>query len=291
MSKLISEVTPYAPNGTASDYGLRASAVQYGTCSTAMTVSAKVVTCATFTADYLVEGSIIAVKFTAANSSNANNEADPANFTLNVNNTGAKPIKYIYQGALNSLPAKGFLKQNRIYLFYYDGTNWVAIVSNDTDTVPVDIDVEGGGDNLLAWGETITVATINGTDINVTMPDNPDTDTTYTVTTTGSGNAVTAVTLSGTTITAEKGATYNNYTHPTHTSQELGLYKIEVDSLGHVASTTTASIDDLPHDHDDEYLKLSGGTLTGALTLSSAAGTDSPALVFQRGTLTDNYND
>ncbi len=287
MSKLISEVKPY---GIASDYGLRASAVQYGTCSTAMTTSAKVVTCATFTTDYLVEGSIIAVKFTAANSSNVNNEADPANFTLNVNNTGAKPIKYIYQGTLSNLPTKGFIKQDHIYLFYYDGTNWVAMMANDTDTVPVGIDVSGGTTEL-EWGETQTIVTINGTDINVTMPDNPDTNTTYTVTTTGEGNAVTSVTLSGTTITASKDATYNNYVHPSYTSQELGLYKIETDTLGHVKSTSLATISDLPHNHDDAYLKLTGGTLTGTLTLSSAAATDSPALVFQRGTLSDNYND
>ena len=37
-------------------------------------------------------------------------------------------------------------------------------------------------------------------------------------------------------------------------------------------------------------LATTGGQLTGTLTLYSASG-DSPAIIFQRGTLTDNYND
>ena len=365
MANLISQVTPHVSSGTATDYGLRASAIQYGTCSTAMTATVKTVSCSSFTSNYLTEGSVVAVKFTAANSSDPNNEADPANLKLNVNSTGEKPIKYIYNGALSNLPSKGFLKQNRVYLFYYDGANWVAMIANDTDTKPVDTSVTGGSAEL-DWGETTTIATINGVDIAVTMPENPDT--TYTFTETGSGNAITSMTVSDTTVTFDKGATYNNYSHPsytshesglykvtvdntghvsgattvtksditalgipdknttytftksgsgnalsgftvsgteisfstatynnyshpTYTSQESGLYKITVDNTGHVSSTSAATISDLPHNHDDAYLKLTGGTLTGTLTLSSASGTDSPALRFQRGTLSDNYND
>ena len=61
-----------------------------------------------------------------------------------------------------------------------------------------------------------------------------------------------------------------------------------------------ATADGANHNHDDAYLKLTGGTLTGdttlsgsdkVLTLSGAAGQNSAALRFQRGTLTDNYND
>ena len=37
-------------------------------------------------------------------------------------------------------------------------------------------------------------------------------------------------------------------------------------------------------------LSTGGGQLTGGVTLYSASG-DSPAIIFQRGTLTDNYND
>ena len=44
------------------------------------------------------------------------------------------------------------------------------------------------------------------------------------------------------------------------------------------------------HDHDDTYLKLIGGELSGDLTLKVTSG-DSPKLIFQRGTLTDGYDD
>ena len=44
------------------------------------------------------------------------------------------------------------------------------------------------------------------------------------------------------------------------------------------------------HDHDDTYLKLIGGELSGDLTLKVTSG-DSPNLIFQRGTLTDGYDD
>ena len=39
-----------------------------------------------------------------------------------------------------------------------------------------------------------------------------------------------------------------------------------------------------------DYLQLSGGSVTGDLTLYAASG-NSPRLTFQRGTLTDNLND
>lgn len=70
-------------------------------------------------------------------------------------------------------------------------------------------------------------------------------NTTYTFTTTGTGNAVTAVTLSGTTVTVNKGATYNNYTHPAYTSRENGLYKITVNETGHVNAVNTVSKKDI----------------------------------------------
>lgn len=61
-----------------------------------------------------------------------------------------------------------------------------------------------------------------------------------------------------------------------------------------------ATADGENHNHDDLYLKLTGGTLTGdttlsgsdkVLTLSGPAGQNSAALRFQRGTSSDNYND
>lgn len=43
--------------------------------------------------------------------------------------------------------------------------------------------------------------------------------------------------------------------------------------------------------YDDTYLKLTGGNVTGDLALCNSEGGSSPRLTFQRGTLTDTYND
>ena len=94
--------------------------VFYGTCSTAAGTVAKVVECADFTADNLKAGAIIIVTFTATNSGAV------ANLTMNVNDTGAKHIKYINNGTLGNLSSAGYLKANTEYPFYYDGANWVC---------------------------------------------------------------------------------------------------------------------------------------------------------------------
>lgn len=94
--------------------------VFYGTCSTAAGTVAKVVECADFASDNLKAGAIIIVTFTATNSGAV------ASLTMNVNSTGAKPIKYINNGSLGNLSSAGYLKANTKYPFYYDGTNWVC---------------------------------------------------------------------------------------------------------------------------------------------------------------------
>lgn len=80
----------------------------YGTCSTAAATAAKTVACTGFK---LVTGAIIYVRFTVTNT------ADVANLTLNVNNTGAKAMKY-RNGNIWSAEA---LAANRVYCFVYDG--------------------------------------------------------------------------------------------------------------------------------------------------------------------------
>lgn len=103
-----------------------AGGVFYGTCSTAAGTVAKVVKCADFTADNLKAGTIIIVTFTATNSGAV------ANLTMNVNGTGAKPIKYINNGTLGNLSSAGYLKANTEYPFYYDGANWVCLFNVNT---------------------------------------------------------------------------------------------------------------------------------------------------------------
>jgi len=90
--------------------------VYYGTCDTAAETAEKVVTCADY--DALTVGDIVVVKFANTNS------AAVANLKLNVNSTGAKPLKYMYNNTVNNIPGVSYLL-NQVYICHYDGTNWV----------------------------------------------------------------------------------------------------------------------------------------------------------------------
>ena len=99
-----------------------ANITHYGVCSTAAGTATKTVSCSGFT---LATGARIFVKF---NNTNTNTTTSLA---LNVNSTGAKPIKY--RGALpSSLPGK--FVTNSVWEFVYDGTNYEVIGEIDSDT-------------------------------------------------------------------------------------------------------------------------------------------------------------
>ena len=95
-----------------------ANITHYGTCSTAAATAAKVVSLTGFT---LATGAKVSVKFTVANTASSP--------TLNVNNTGAKPIYH-----MGSAIASRYLLANRIYTFIYDGTNF-ELVGNGNHVV------------------------------------------------------------------------------------------------------------------------------------------------------------
>lgn len=97
-----------------------ANITHYGTCSTAAATAAKVVSCANFT---LATGARIIVKFTQTNT------ATNSGVTLNVNNTGAKPIYYRGSGTAWS---NGVLAANRTYEFVYNGSQYEFISDLDT---------------------------------------------------------------------------------------------------------------------------------------------------------------
>ena len=112
---------------------LNASRAWYAVCETAAGTVDKVATVSPATTEFsLHEGSSVFVKFTATNSGAV------ASLTLNVNGSGAKPIKYIYNGSLSDIPDKAYLKTNQTYQFYYDGTNWVVQMIYNTNTNYVD---------------------------------------------------------------------------------------------------------------------------------------------------------
>ena len=82
----------------------------YGTCSTASNISAKVVICDDFS---LFTGAEITVKFT--------NVPTTDTITLNVNNSGAKNVDF---SACGNKPYDE-IKANGCYGFVYDGTSWI----------------------------------------------------------------------------------------------------------------------------------------------------------------------
>ena len=174
------------------EYAIAASA--YATCDTASATQAKVASIVTdddtsnngFT---LIKGVSIQVFFT-----NTNTAASP---TLNVQSSGAKSI--FYKGA--AVPTN-FLKASRTYTFIYNGTNWVVVgdIVNAVNNNPT-----------LAWGTTSTVGTVDGVDLKVTMPANPNTDNDTKVTqaysTTSGSYPVLMSATSGISSTSSRGAT------------------------------------------------------------------------------------
>ena len=90
----------------------------YATCSTAAATAAKTVALSGFA---LATGARVLVKFTVTNSA--------ANPTLDVNDTGAKPIQY--RGAAI---AAGTLAANRTYEFVYTGAQYELVGDVDTNT-------------------------------------------------------------------------------------------------------------------------------------------------------------
>ena len=93
----------------------------YATCATAADTAIKTVDCPGFE---LTTGTVVIVKFTVTNT------AAVADLQLNVNETGAKGIKY--RNA--NLSAASVLTANRIYAMLYDGTYWQIIGDLDTNS-------------------------------------------------------------------------------------------------------------------------------------------------------------
>lgn len=126
----------------------------YGTCSTAADTLAKTVAITDF---ILIKNGEVSVFFTTANS--------VAGATLNVNNTGAKPIK-VYGAAVQP----GLIKARTIVKFQYDGSSWNIVSmfglekSQDSESLFVDMGLPSG----LKWAKAdIDITTESGfTEVN-----------------------------------------------------------------------------------------------------------------------------
>lgn len=101
------------------------STLTLATCSTARNVAAKVAMLANFV---LKPGATIVVQFTDTTTANPSS----GNLTLNVNNTGAKPIAYTRNGTIGALTyaMAGAFYNNLAHVFTYNGTYWVCLSYN-----------------------------------------------------------------------------------------------------------------------------------------------------------------
>lgn len=88
----------------------------YAVCSTVGSESAKTVTISGFTSDMLVAGTSIKIKFANTNTA--------ASASLNVSNTGGKPIVRYGTTIVGSTPATSWYS-GAVVTLVYDGTYWV----------------------------------------------------------------------------------------------------------------------------------------------------------------------
>lgn len=144
MANYVSNVTIPTDGGSTASYNVRELFPHVGNCTDAAATAAKTVTIGNFK---LYTGAWVVVKFSNTNS------AAVTSLTLNVDGTGAKPIKY--RNA--NLSSAGLLIANRYTYFIYDGTNYQIVGDFDT-TVPSN-NVTGSGTSgyLTKWNGTNTI--------------------------------------------------------------------------------------------------------------------------------------
>ena len=99
----------------------------YATCDTAAATVAKVAT-TTDSGFTLHDGVVVDVKFANTNSGAV------GSLTLNVNDTGAKSIKTMYNNSLANLTTAGQLYAGLVVRFVYSGTYWIAATNYNSDT-------------------------------------------------------------------------------------------------------------------------------------------------------------
>lgn len=247
-----------------------------GTCVTEADVAEKVVTCANFLS--LETGARITVTFGFANTASSP--------TLNVNSTGAKAIKY----RNTTLGSSHYWKAFDTLTFVYDSTCWRIEGHIDTDTVythPSYTAKTGKptANQTLAFGGTATVSQIisdatghvtDAYDRTITIPS-----------TLSNGTGTAGLIKTSSTVTSSSGYTacpvisgvpyYKDtntvYTHPSYTAKSSGLYKVTVDSTGHVSAATAvtkADITALGIPGSDTNTTYSNATTSAAGLMSAA---------------------
>ena len=260
----------------------------YGTCATEAATTAKVVTLANYA---LQTGGQVSVKFTYA---------VPAEATMNINSRGAKSI--FYKGAKI---VAGVIKAGDIATFIYDGTQYQLIAidrwQNDITTNASNLSTHTGNTTVhitaaerTAWNAkaSTSVATTSanglmskdmvtklngiatGAEVNQNAFANVKVGNT-TVAADAKQDTIEFVAGSNITITPDAtndkitiAATNTVYTHPTHTAYNSGLYKVTVNSLGHITAATAVSKSDITAlgipAQDTVYTHPSSGATAGS---------------------------
>ena len=119
----------------------------YGVCDTYGNNTEKKVDISNFE---LNDGAFVIVQFKYSNTSDRNS------ISLNVSDTGSKPIRYRGE----ALSSDTYLGENQVYMFVYDGNNWELVGSVDTN----DVDRLKFGGRVKAFSDILSgnIAVSNG---------------------------------------------------------------------------------------------------------------------------------
>lgn len=127
----------------------------YGTCATAESTTAKVVTLANYV---LTNGGYVSVKFT---------NGVPANATMNINSKGAKPI-YYHGSAITA----GIIKAGDVATFIYDGSRYVLTGVDSLSTRVGTLETKMGTSDISAIGDGTVTGGIRQLNSNLSLKQN-----------------------------------------------------------------------------------------------------------------------
>lgn len=274
----------------------------YGYCETAAGTVAKTVTVEPAITS-IGEGTTISVKFKYANTA--------ANPTLNVNGLGAHAIKR-YGTTAPSTSAASSWNANEVVRLVYDGSHWMlSDWINTTYSGMTDAEVNAGTSTtnrlitparlkeaIQHWetGEANVQSDWAQTDSSADdYIKNKPTIPTKTSDLTNDSGYITGYTETDPVFVASPahGITANDITNWNGKSDFSGSYTDLTDKPTIPTKTSELTNDSgflTQHQDISGKVNKSGDTMTGDLTLYVPSG-NSPAIIFQRGSLTDNYND
>lgn len=258
----------------------------YGTCSTAEATKAKTVSITSYA---LVTYGIVTIKFT---------NAVPAGATLNITSKGAKAIYYkgaaITDNVIQAGDTVTFMYSTYYHIISIDRANptktseltndsnfavdssYVHTDNNFTTTLKNKLDGIAEGANKTTIDTALSTTSTNPVQNKVIN--------------TALGNKVDKVSGKGLS-TKDFTADYETKLNGVATGAEVNkIDSIKVNGTAQTISSKAVNITVPTSASDINAVPNTGGQITGDVTLYAASG-NSPAVIFQRGPLNDNYND